>query len=107
MKRNVIVDGNNFGFAGMASAKLSSGETETQAVFSFLKRIHSIHEEYPKALVTVLWDGRSWRKDIYPEYKANREKTEEQATARADYKKQSALIKISRRSTSYSFEYGS
>ncbi len=87
-KRLIVVDGNNYGFAGMAGANLSSGGKDTQAIFSFIKAIRKIKEDHPNDILCVAWDGRSWRKDVYGEYKANRSKTEKQVQAVSAYVEQ-------------------
>jgi DNA polymerase-1 len=94
MKRLILIDGNNWGFAGMANPRLSAGDRDTQAIFSVLKRIRTVYEEHPEALVMVLWDGRSWRHDIYSEYKANREKHQSQIDIKSAYLEQKTDIML-------------
>lgn len=89
----ILVDGNNWGFAGMQGPKLSAGEKDTQAIFTVMKKARYTVEQHPTSHVIVLWDGKSWRKDIYPEYKANRTKTDKQNDARSAYKEQVGDIK--------------
>lgn len=84
-KHLVLIDGNNLGFAGMSGAKLSTGDKVTHGTFTFIKKIRSIYLDYPDALIMVLWDGRSWRNDIYSEYKAKRQSTATQQKARTEY----------------------
>ena len=69
----------------MANPKLSAGEMETQGIFTFVKKLRWILLEHPFSRVIVLWDGRSWRRELYPEYKANREKTKKQEDDRKAY----------------------
>jgi DNA polymerase-1 len=94
MKRLILIDGNNWGFAGMANPKLSAGEKDTQAIFSVIKRVRSVYEEHPEAVVMVLWDGRSWRHDIYSEYKANREASQAQVDTKSAYLEQKQDIML-------------
>lgn len=89
----VLVDTNQFGFAGMNNPRLSAGDKDTQSVFSTIKTIRNIFLDYPDAMVMCLFDGRSWRKDIYKEYKANREKTDKQVEDRKAYYEQAKLIR--------------
>jgi DNA polymerase-1 len=88
MKRLILIDGNNWGFSGMANPRLSSGDKDTQAVYSVLKRVRSVYEDHPESMIVVLWDGRSWRKDVYTEYKANRTQSEKQLKDRSAYTEQ-------------------
>lgn len=85
MPHTILVDGNNLGFAGMSMPRLTSGERDTQSIFSVIKRIRDIFAYNPTSNIIVLWDGRSWRKDFYKEYKANRETTEKAIEARKEY----------------------
>jgi 5'-3' exonuclease len=81
----VLIDGNGLGFAGMSNPTLSTGDRDTQSTFTFVRRIRFLLTKYPEALIMVLWDGRSWRKDIVTDYKANREQTPQQIEARKAY----------------------
>ena len=47
----------------------------------------------PDARTVILWDGKSWRKGIDAEYKAQRTKTAKQRADREEYKSQSDHIK--------------
>lgn len=85
MKHLILVDGNNWGFSGMSVPKLSTGDKDTQGTFHFLKRLRFAMEQNPDALFMILWDGRSWRKDLYTDYKANRERTAKQTQERNEY----------------------
>lgn len=69
-----LVDGNNIGFAAQAAQRLSVGGRETQAIFGVIRTIRQIVATHGHALdPIVLWDGVSWRKAVYTEYKANRD----------------------------------
>lgn len=94
MQKIVAIDGNNLGFAGMANPKLSSGEIDTQSVFAVIKKVRKFFLDYPPdTLFVVLWDGKSWRKKILPEYKENRIKNEDQVKDREAYFIQRKLIR--------------
>lgn len=69
----------------MANPKLSAGDKETQGIFSFIRSIRRIYLDYPDSLILVLWDGRSWRKDIDVTYKDKREVTPQQQEDRKKY----------------------
>jgi DNA polymerase-1 len=88
MNHLILVDGNNLGFAGMASPKLSAGDKATNSTFTFLRSMRRLHQDNPDAFIMVLWDGRSWRHDFLETYKANREKTEKQEEDRKAYYEQ-------------------
>ena len=85
MKRLVLIDGNNWGFAGNGKVPIYSGTRKVQAIHYVLNRVRETYEQYPNAMIMVLWDGRSWRKDIYAEYKGKREVTEKQREMKAAY----------------------
>jgi 5'-3' exonuclease len=72
----------------MTGPKLAAGDKLTQGTFTFIKQIRKIYLDHPNALIMVLWDGRSWRKDVDDNYKAKRESTEEQQEIREAYFKQ-------------------
>lgn len=85
VKHLVLIDGNNVGFSAMAGPPLSSGAKLTNGTFAFVKRIRELYVRYPNAYFLVLWDGASWRKDLYKEYKEKRKSTEKQQTQRQEY----------------------
>ncbi|WP_062120211.1 5'-3' exonuclease H3TH domain-containing protein [Aureimonas sp. AU40] len=75
-KTYIVIDGNSIGHAAQASTKLKVGAQEVQAIFGFLRSVRPLFVRYPSAHPIVLWDGRSWRKDAFTEYKANRDREE-------------------------------
>lgn len=92
--RLYIVDGNALGYhAHQSGAKLRSGSVETTAVFGSLRTLRNIYIQHGAALTLIVWDGRSWRKDVDKTYKANREATPEQIEMREAYHKQVPHIK--------------
>lgn len=93
IKRRYLVDGNSIGFAAHSGTRLSAGEQETQAVFGSLKTVRKLIADRLDANVIVLWDGRSWRRDVVEDYKANRDKTQDQRDTRAAYKSQTAYTR--------------
>jgi 5'-3' exonuclease len=92
MSHLILVDGNNLGFSGMKNPRLVAGDKKTQGTFTFIRSIRRIFLDHPNALIMVLWDGRSWRKDIYADYKAKRETTDKQQEDRQEYFDQKASM---------------
>lgn len=88
----LLVDGNSLGFAAQAMKKLTSNGMEVQAIYGMLRSIRVLQDENPGAEITVYWDGKSWRYDHFPEYKAGRDDDPKQAAERAAYKKQRPYI---------------
>lgn len=72
-----LIDFSNLGFAAAAGPVLSVGEQQTQAIFGFLRMLRPLVAMYPMLKPIVLGDGRSWRYDIFPDYKAKRAKEAE------------------------------
>lgn len=78
--------------------QLRVGDQPTQAVYGFLRAIRPLIMTYSMLTPVVLWDGMSWRKKIFPDYKASREKPPETqherdvAEVRAQFKSQKRLI---------------
>jgi len=68
----ILVDCNNLGFASTATAA-KKGKPHG-AVLDMLGRMRNLVRENPDRKVVALWDGRSWRHDAYPPYKAGRAK---------------------------------
>lgn len=92
---SIIIDGNSIGHANHNGTKLSVGELQTQAIFGVLKSVRGFIEMYPGWKPIVLWDGDSkWRKEIYPEYKANRKPKDEKSLLHKEaYKTQVPFIR--------------
>lgn len=90
--KHMFIDGNSLGFAAQAMPKLQSGGVQTQAVFGFLRSLRLVQDENPDAQLTVFWDGKSWRYEHYPEYKAGRDKDPKASEEREQYKRQRPII---------------
>ena len=94
----MLVDGSNVGHAAAAAPKLSVGEIETHAVLGFLRTLRGACARFPNLAPVVLWDGRSWRKDLSSTYKGSRDdkpttaNEEKLAEVRASFKAQRPLI---------------
>lgn len=95
----IVIDGNNIAYAANATRKLHAGALETQGIYGFLRAIRAAIAAYPMLTPVVLWDGRSWRYDAFPAYKAKREKAPETkseqmlADNRASMKEQKPYIR--------------
>lgn len=85
MSHLILVDANALGFAGMNNSRLSAGNVDTQSTFTVIRTTRNLFLNNPDALIIYLYDGRSWRKDIYGEYKANRTQTAKQIETREAY----------------------
>ena len=70
----ILIDGNAVGYAAhnMDPLKNTDGD-QVQAVIGFLATIRAMKNEFPDGNMIVLWDGRSWRHDALPTYKATRD----------------------------------
>lgn len=69
----LIVDGNNIGFAATSYKRTVVGDQETQGINGFLRVLRSMVSSFSGLTPIVLWDGVSWRKKIFPDYKAKRD----------------------------------
>lgn len=90
-----LIDGNSICYASHNTRKLSVGDFETQAIYGTIRAVRNVIDLNPESKILVLWDGRSqWRRDIYPDYKANRKpKDAKQIASKDSYKKQSPYVK--------------
>ena len=73
MNGYLIIDGNSISHAANNGTPLSVGSTPTQAVYGVLRTMRRLMAIYSAYKPVVLWDGISWRKRIFTEYKANRD----------------------------------
>lgn len=94
MSDRTYIDGNSIGYAAAQrkGRKLSSGSLETTAIYGALQTMRNRLERNPGTAPVVLWDGRSWRYDPFPDYKGNRTATPEQVAERERYKAQKKYI---------------
>jgi DNA polymerase-1 len=88
----LLVDGNSIGFAAHAATKLSVAGKDVQAIFGFIKTLRTMLILYPTLAPLVLWDGASWRKEVFEGYKANRDVDPKQKADRERYKAQRPAI---------------
>lgn len=75
-KKFILIDGNSIGHAAQNGTTLTVGNVQVQAIYGFLRTMRKIAAIYPHYTPAVLWDGASWRRMIYADYKANREKAD-------------------------------
>ena len=96
MKQFVLIDGNAIGYAQqLGMTRLSTGDQATHAVYGFLLALRNVampnsNERIP----IVLWDGSAqWRKDLYPDYKANRRNDPKKIAVKDEYSTQVPFIR--------------
>ena len=93
-KTTIIIDGNSLGYAAHYATKLTAGELQTQAIFGFVKAIRELRVTRPDASLLVLWDGKaSWRFNLLPEYKSNRDNDPKKVAIKEAYTQQTPYIK--------------
>lgn len=93
MIQRTYIDGNSVGHAaqhghGKNGKKLTAGATETTAIFGMLTSMSKLLRTRTAATPIVLWDGRSWRYEAFPDYKGNRTDTVEKQQERERYRLQ-------------------
>jgi 5'-3' exonuclease len=70
----LLIDGSNVAHAANHMKPLKNGDDHVHAIFGFIRTLRPIVAAFPMLTPIVLWDGRSWRYDAFPEYKAKRTK---------------------------------
>lgn len=73
MNGYIIIDGNSIAHAANNGTPLKMGNLPTNAIYGFLRTIRRLMAVYSAYTPIVLWDGASWRKMLFSDYKANRE----------------------------------
>lgn len=91
MTNVMLIDGNSIGFASHQSNKLTYDGKPVQAIFGIIKTLKRLKEIYMDYQPIVLWDGHSWRYDVYTDYKGNR-KDPKMELMKQEYKSQSQDI---------------
>lgn len=76
MRGYLLIDGNSISHAANNATPLKVGEQQVQAIYGVLRTMRRLLSVYADYQPIVLWDGMSWRKTIFSEYKANRDKVE-------------------------------
>lgn len=91
----LLIDGNNFLFAAQHNgSKLTAGTQEVTAVFGFLGSLRNAVERFPGSTPIVLWDASpSWRYDLYPDYKGNRDKNPKLVAVKEALRSQRPIVK--------------
>jgi 5'-3' exonuclease len=93
VKHHTLIDGNSVGHAaqhgfGAKGKKLQAGGQETTAIFGMMQSMQKLLRTRTGTAPVVLWDGRSWRYERFPDYKGNRTATAEQQAERERYRSQ-------------------
>jgi len=97
-KKYLVIDGNSLGHFANNGGRLMIGDQPVHAIYNFLRTLRqkiSIHGQYTPL---VLWDGMSWRNQVFSDYKAIRDKADtpnerKLLAKKEEYKKQSPYIK--------------
>lgn len=76
MRGYLLIDGNSISHAANNATPLKVGSQQVQAIYGVLRTMRRLLAVYANYQPIVLWDGMSWRKTIFNEYKANRDKVE-------------------------------
>src|ERR1044072_9082670 len=76
-KTLLLVDGSSYlyrAFHAIGELRSSTGEP-TNAIYGVLNMLRRLHKDYPADYSACIFDakGKTFRDDVYPEYKANRE----------------------------------
>lgn len=76
METILIIDSNNLAYSSFYAFKdLSYQEKKTGVIFGFIQKVISLAKKFETKNFIFCWDSKkSYRKLIYPEYKANRRK---------------------------------
>ena len=82
----LLLDGNSILHAAQHSKPLSCNGIPTHGIIGFLKTLRvTIETNSAFEHIFILWDRKAhWRYEIYPGYKGNREKTDDQVTAKKE-----------------------
>jgi len=96
VKQFILIDGNAIGYAQqLGMTRLSTGDQATHAIYGFLLALRKVampnsNERIP----IVLWDGNAaWRKELCPEYKANRRSDPKKIAVKDEYSTQVPFIR--------------
>lgn len=97
MNGYLLIDGNSIAHAANAGTVLKIGSKQVQAVFGMLRTMRKLMSLYAGYQPIILWDGASWRKMIFKEYKENRERENtlaerQQKAAKEELNKQKPII---------------
>lgn len=73
MRGYLLIDGNSVCYSAAATRVLSVGGRQVHIVYGMLRTIRAIVGTYPALVPICLWDGASWRKEFFKEYKGSRD----------------------------------
>jgi 5'-3' exonuclease len=73
----LLIDGSNIAHAANSAQPLSIGDMPTQAIYGVLRTLRPMFSTFSMLTPIILWDGRSWRKDVFKDYKVSRDKPAE------------------------------
>ncbi|WED21903.1 DNA polymerase I [Vibrio sp. JC009] len=72
----ILIDGSSYLYRAFHAypGTMSNGEIPTNAVYGVVNMLRSMMRKYPSDKIAVVFDakGKTFRDDMYPEYKANR-----------------------------------
>ncbi len=72
----ILIDGSSYLYRAFHAypASMSNGDIPTNAVYGVVNMLRSMMKQFPSNRFAVIFDakGKTFRDDIYPEYKANR-----------------------------------
>ena len=91
----IIIDSNNLShIINYGMGHLSNEERKTGVVFGFMKQLLTLSKRLKSNEFILCWDSqKSWRKEIYPEYKSNRKNKEK--TEQEQFERQALFDQIS------------
>jgi DNA polymerase I len=91
----IIIDGNNVcHIANYGMGQLSNDERRTGVIFGFVKQLFNLSRRMQTNEFIFCWDSqKSWRKEIYPDYKINRKNKER--TEQEEFERQTLYDQIS------------
>lgn len=97
-EKYLVIDGNSLGHFANNGRRLTIGEMPVQAIYNFLRNFRQQVALYNQHVPLILWDGMSWRDQVFPDYKAIRKKADTPSEIKAqklkaEYKKQAVQIK--------------
>jgi 5'-3' exonuclease len=90
----MLIDGNSLGHFYNNAKKLSIGSLEVQAIFGTLRGLRQQMANYQSFQPVVLWDGASWRKQIFSTYKEIRDREETKNEIRLKLMKDAYKIQV-------------
>ncbi|MBN6742683.1 DNA polymerase I [Acidithiobacillus sp. MC6.1] len=93
----MLIDGNNIGYAAMyqsALSRLAHNGRPTGGILGLAQSVMRLSALFPDAVPVVLWDGyAAWRRELCPEYKANRKDTPEKIEVAEKWRQQEPLAR--------------